>query len=498
MNSFWTFRELLLSNIEQKSEQIRKQKLAMNQTSIHNLPDEILVKIFNLLNFRDRSICERVCRRWRTLVYIGVKDLIISAQDEDKLPTLLNNCNFLVVPTLSSLFFIIKKSGRGLENLKIYGFQLKKKWLPSSISKKDIQIFVDLIGEQCKNLKHLSIRKVKNLDEMHLSELLEKVGPRLRGFSYDGLITEETFNLVIDKLNSEKLTDLTLLLDNQNVLKMICSKFKNLKTFNISFYKDVKLIDLDQLNLVQCSITNHHLRAKSLVNLFQSPFNSNLKFLGLECAQVDSSVVDKLSEFKKLETLKILISKQEDLDTICRTVPSLKRLVLALTVYPTVTEIRSIRYLKSLRTLEIKCRVVQKLRFERCVIGNLKHLNLSGSSYFNERSNHFHSTLAYIFPNLTTLRLKDKNTLESQFFKMLDQMKRLRLLVVHIEQTSDLNKTLNKLKAYTNSMAIDLILCKRKSETNTYFSPDIRPLHYLEARRTFNLPKTLSVIDIKH
>jgi hypothetical protein len=221
-----------------------------------------------------------------------------------------------------------------------------------------------------------------------------------------------------------------------------------------------------------------------------------LRFLGLECIQVDSSVINQLQNFKKLETLKILVSQQTDLDTICQTVPSLKRLVLSLTMYPNVNEIRNLKYLKNLRSLEIKCRVVQKLRFERVVILNLKHLNLSGASYFNERSTTFHSQLSFIFPNLVSLKYKDTNILDDKFYKMIDNMKRLKLLVCFLEQTSDFPKTLNKLKAYSNYMSIDLVLCKRKSEmNNNYFFTDVRPLHYLEPKRSFNLPKTFNFVD---
>lgn len=202
--------------------------------------------------------------------------------------------------------------------------------------------------------RYLSIRKVKNLDEKSLGELLDKIGPRLSGFSYDGLISEEMYSLVIDKLNPDKLTDLTCLIENATVLNQICDKFKKLKNLNMSFYKNVQLNDLDKLELQQCSITNHQLKANILVNLFSSEFNNNLRFLGLECVGVDASVVNALGNFKKLETLKILISQQEDLDTICRSVPSLKRLVLSLTIYPNVNEIRSIKYLKNLRSFECK------------------------------------------------------------------------------------------------------------------------------------------------
>lgn len=141
-----------------------------------------------------------------------------------------------------------------------------------------------------------------------------------------------------------------------------------------------------------------------------------------------------------------------------------------------------------------KCRVVQKLKFEKAVVPSLKHLNLSGASYFNEKSTNFHSTLASNFPNLVTLRYKDTNQVSSSFFKMLDDLKRLKLLVVFLEQTPDLVKTIDKLKSYSSTM-IEVILCKKRSEINSYFFADSRPIFYLEPKRSFNLPRTIDVIN---
>lgn len=494
--SFWPFREIYLNNLELKNEKNKKQKKNQYNTGINNLPDLVLIKIFNFLNFKERSICESVCKRWQSLAYIGVKDLVVSVHggDEIKNYTSFNTFNMIIIPRIDSFYYIIKKSGRTIESLKIYGFQLKKKWLSSS--KKEIQNFVDLIGDNCRKLKYLSIRKIKNLDEKYLGELLDKIGPNLQGFSYDSFINDETYNLIINKLNSDKLTDLTCLIDNDKVLKRICFKFKNLKNFKASFYKDIgDLIDIEKLNLTQCSITNHQLKPVNLIKLFRSQFNCNLKVLGLEFTEINSEVISLLSNFKCLETLKIKIPKQDDLDTICKTMQNLKRLVLSLTNSPSITQIRSIKNLKNLRSLEIRCQQVQRLKFENSVITNLKHLNLIGSSYFNERSNNLYSQLSFIFPNLISLKLRDKNQLELQFFKMLDELKRLKLLVVYIEQTSDFNKTLDKLKTYSNSMIIDLVLCKRKSEQNPNYFSGIRPLHYLEPKRSYNLPKTFNIIE---
>lgn len=488
MLSFWSF----LNSAEQRNDYlIKPKKIAKNSNStasIHHLPDEILVKIFNLLHFKDRCRCERVCRRWQSLVYYGSKDLIVLAHEEDKVFTFFNTSNVVIIPKIDQFFFIVHKISRYIESLKVYGFEFKKKgW--KTASRRDIQTFIDLIGEECRNIKYLSIRKVKNLDEKCLSELLEKIGHKLSGFSYDGLISEELFNLALDKLNPDKLTDLTCLVENSKVLKLICDKFIKLKNLNMSFYKDVGL-DLGRLQLEHCSITNHHLKPTTLINLFCSEFNNNLRFLGLECIQVDSSVVNSLGNFKKLEVLKILISKQDDLDIICKSVPSLRRFVLSLTMYPNVDEIRSIKYLQNLRSLEIKCRVAQKLKFEKAVIPQLKHLSINSASFFNEKSSHFNSIIASNFPNLVTLKYKNTNLLDDKFFKMLDDLKRLRLLVCFVEQV-DLHKTINKLKFYSTFMTIDLVLCKRKSESNNYFFGDLRPLHYLEPRRSYNLPKLI-------
>ena len=334
-----------------------------------------------------------------------------------------------------------------------------------------------------------------HLDERYLSELLEKIGPRLTGFSYDVLISEEVFHLVIDKLNPDKLTDLTCLIENSKVLALICEKFKKLRNLNMSFYKDVGLVDLDRLELVHCSITNHHVKTTTLVSLFSSQFNHNLRFLGLESIQIDSSVVGSLANFKKLETLKILVSKQEDLDRICKSVTSLKRLVLSLTMYPNVNEIRCINYLTELKSLEIKCRVVQKLKFEKAVMKSVRHLSLMGSSYFKERSDGLHSLLAYNFPNLASLKYKNTNQLDDKFFKMIDEMKRLKMLICFVEQTSTLTRTIQRLRDYSNYMAIDLVLCKRRTELNSYFLADSRALHYLQPTRSYNLPKTITFIS---
>lgn len=422
-----------------------------------------------------------------------VKDLIVSAQEEDKVFTFSNTSNVVILPKIKLLFNIIAKAGRHIENLKVYGFSLEKKWLPSS--KKEAQQFVDLLSNQCRKLKYLSIRKMQHLDERYLSDLLEKIGPRLTGFSYDALVTEQVFELVIDKLNPEKLTDLTCLIENSKVLAMICEKFKKLKNLNMSFYKEVCLIDLDRLQLHHCSITNHNLKPTTLVSLFSSQFNNNLRFLGLESIQINSSVVCSLSNFKKLETLKILVSKQEDLDRICKSVPSLKRLVLSLAMYPNVNEIRCLNHLTELKSLEIKCRVVQKLKFEKVVMKNVRHLSLMGSSYFKERSDSIHSLLAYNFPNLSSLKYKNTNQLDDKFFKMIDEMKRLKMLICFVEQSSTLPRTIQRLRDYTNFMAIDLVLCKRKCESNSYFLADSRVLHYLQPTRSYNLPKTITFIS---
>lgn len=422
-----------------------------------------------------------------------VKDLIVSAQEEDKVFTFANTSNVVIIPKIKLLFNIIMKAGRHIENLKVYGFSLEKKWLPTS--KKEAQQFVDLLSSQCRRLKYLSIRKMQNLDEKYLSDLLEKIGPRLTGFSYDGLITEEVFQLIIDKLNPDKLTDLTCLIENSRVLTLICDKFKKLRNLNMSFYKDVGLIDLDRLELIHCSITNHQLKPTTLVSLFSSQFNNNLRFLGLESIQIDSSVVGSLSNFKKLETLKILVSKQEDLDKICKSVPSLKRLVLSLTMYPNVNEIRYINHLTELKSLEIKCRVVQKLKFEKAVMKNVRHLALMGSSYFKERSDNFHSLLSYNFPNLSSLKYKNTNQLDDKFFKMIDEMKRLKLLICFVEQSNALPRTIQRLREYTNFMSIDLVLCKRRSEFNSYFQADNRAMHFLQPTRSYSMPKTITFIS---
>lgn len=295
-----------------------------SSTSLDNLPDEILVRVFTYVHILDRLRYRRINRRWNRLIPISITEFRFSVWTFEKYGISLSSTIFYNINNARAydrFCFLLKIIGPRLSKLFVDG-ELERKWsnytreLEKESRPPTKQHYIQLIIDHCPRLTSLTIiplssiiffdRLITESFEQIFLLFLKRLGHQLTHFQYDRRYTNFISN-PNDYLNPQVLRQLqTSLLSDVSQLAIICERFSLLNELTchiyyeeIQYLKHLKHLKHLRTLVVSASYktTNHEIKLKSL-----APIDLDLHTLSLS-SRLESQIpmfVRRLSSLKNL------------------------------------------------------------------------------------------------------------------------------------------------------------------------------------------------------
>ncbi|CAL4097028.1 unnamed protein product [Meganyctiphanes norvegica] len=259
------------------------------KTSIHVLVDDVLIKILEYLTYKERILCELVCRRWQALLYVIFERTMNLNLRENCIN---QNIHYMSKAMLSKMLLLTGETLRFLTLSKTDAFLKKKVFL--------------IIAQLCPNLEYLDVSYIPDLYFSDAKAL--KDCKNLTCFSAKMCIglKENSFKELISVLPSLKKLDVS----HTNIEGYCFNLFpEGLKELNISFCSKVSKNSLRKVskgckNLEVLEI--EHLNADKHFLEELAANCSNLRSLKLSFPLFRGEVSKEIKLFTKLKCLKIV------------------------------------------------------------------------------------------------------------------------------------------------------------------------------------------------
>lgn len=260
-----TNRNRLCSNKMSTTIIIRK----MSTTTIEDLPNEVLLHIFAFFSFKDRIRHRLVCRNFRHLSFMNIRELCFGTkkllnvyqQPNTGQLEIFHRNRFI---QLEIFHTVLKESGPSLQRLtltKRHGKSICKRFSADNVEhkmlkKKYFQLWRATIGtliSNCPRLEYLIVDKRFRLKTDIFMELLKGIGNQLTGLHLTGYTEDNKppkySEILTQFLNPNKLRELTIRNLNAKNFLQICRKFGKLTYLKVDCngFKSGDFLDLSRL-----------------------------------------------------------------------------------------------------------------------------------------------------------------------------------------------------------------------------------------------------------